>query len=547
MDEDTAETLVETRRELEGYAGDLHDIRDILQLATAADDPVPLTYVEVKHTIEDLDTLKTSILEAQSTLIKKETDEAAKKEDGKNKKNLSKECIRIKDQAYRLLYHVKASQLAKDAERSIRRIERSQLEFPTRNYHEAKKTANAELQLLKGSLCDAKVDELDPLFDILEDPEQRTMLLMSAEATPIDSKDFIKAAAKPSYKIAPLVIPKFNGKLEQRISFWEEFQHAIDKKEDMDDSTKLVYLKQAMLDQSLKSTISDLGIHDKAYKDAVNLLQERFNKPRIVHRQCCEALKNIPTDHNNRISLTSLADKGQHILTSLTRLKTLGASEILTSILELSVSKELKHEWLSHTAALTTTPPVEKIIAFIRQKADQAEGEEIQPISEQQNMPKPASSRNRGSHAAVTPPTSVAVVSTASPAPPTQSNQPTRGAPQSPRTDYPPCRYKCPLCTDHHYPYHCSVFKGYTARQRINHVATHNLCSSCLKPGHAAEVCRSTFNCRICKAAHNSLLHEEQTSVSTPAIGSTNTANPKSTESLKRHTSDDCRSTADWD
>ena len=77
----------------------------------------------------------------------------------------------------------------------------------------------------------------------------------------------------------------------------------------MDDSTRLVYLKQAMQDQNLKSTIADLGVQDEAYSEAVKVLQERFNKPRSVHRQCCESLKNIPISNHTRSSLTALADK----------------------------------------------------------------------------------------------------------------------------------------------------------------------------------------------------------------------------------------------
>ena len=335
---------------------------------------------------------------------------------------------------------------------------------------------------LRSSLDHAVLKPDDELWEKCEDLEDRLMEILSHEVVPLDTKDFSKPFSKPSYKIAALVVPKFNGKIENWISFWEEFDHAINKKLDMDDCTKLVYLKQATLDPSLKSTIADLRIQDKAYSTAIKLLQDRFNKPRIIYRQCCESLKNIPTNTNSGASLTDLADKLQHILTGLTRLESLGASEILTSMAEMSMNKELKHEWLTHTSKLTTTPPVEKVIAFIRERADQAEGEEI--IS-------------------------------------------------STRIEYPPCRYSCPLCPENHYPYHCDVFKGYTPRQRNNHVQTHSLCSSCLKPGHAVAACRSTFRCKTCRAQHNSLLHEDQSSVATPAIGSTNAAISKENYKLK--------------
>ena len=264
------------------------------------------------------------------------------------------------------------------------------------------------MDAIKSSLREAALDPDHDLWEKCEALEERLLEVLSQEVVPLETKDFSKPVLKPSYKIAPLVVPKFSGKIEHWISFWEEFDHAINKKPDMDDSTRLVYLKQAMQDQNLKSTIADLGVQDEAYSEAVKVLQERFNKPRIVHRQCCESLKNIPISNHTRSSLTALADKGQHILTTLTRLRTLGASEILTSMIEMSMGKELKHEWLNHTDELTATPPVEKVIAFIRKKADQAEGEEItfsnKSSNEKNRHPKPAHHKNRGSHVAVAPP-----------------------------------------------------------------------------------------------------------------------------------------------
>ena len=204
----------------------------------------------------------------------------------------------------------------------------------------------------------------------------------------------------------------------------------------------------------------------------------------------------------------------------------------------MSMNKELKHEWLTHTSKVTTTPPVEQVIAFIRERADQAEGEEIisstKSSNEKNRHSKPAHHKNRGSHVAVAPPqptqSTPSVAATTAPASAPQSN---RGASQAARIEYPPCRYSCPLCPANHYPFHCDVFKGYTPRQRNNHVQTHSLCSSCLKPGHAVAACRSTFRCKTCRAQHNSLLHEDQPSVATPAIGSTNAAISKENYKLK--------------
>ena len=189
---------------------------------------------------------------------------------------------------------------------------------------------------------------------------------------------------------------------------------------------------------------------------------------------------------------------------------------------ELVMNKELKHHWLTHTAKMTTTPPVAQVIAFIRERADQAEGEEATistKHSSENCRPNKPSNRNRGSStvASASPAVTSAATSNSNS---TSASQPVRVvAPQSVRSEYPPCRYSCPICSENHYAYHCSTFKDYTPAQRKEHVLANSLCSNCLKPGHASENCRSTYKCKTCKAKHNSLLHEDQVSVSSPAIG----------------------------
>ena len=314
-------------------------------------------------------------------------------------------------------------------------------------------------------------------------------------------------------------MPKFNGKINHWVAFWEEFHQAVDKRPYIEESIKMIYLKQAITDPGLKETISDLGIKDGAYTAAVKLLQSRFDKPRIVHRQHCEALKARSTSNNTRAGITELADKIQHILTGLTRLDTLGASEILTSMAELVLNKELTHHWLTLTAKMNNTPKVTKLISFLRERADQAEGEEstgsAKHSSEKHKNYKP--NRNRGSStvASASPSASSAAVSTSTPITTSQPVPVTSVQPARP--DYPPCKYTCSLCN--HCAYHCSILKGYSPAQRKSHVLTASLCSNCLKPGHVTESCRSTYRCKSCRNNHNSLLHEDQASIASPALG----------------------------
>ena len=319
------------------------------------------------------------------------------------------------------------------------------------------------------------------------------------------------------------MVPKFSGKIEHWVSFWEEFSHAVDQKPEIDEATKMIYLKQAMLDQWLKATIGDLGISEGAYEKSKELLQDRFNRPMVIHRQMCEALKTITPNIHTRASLTELADKAQHILTGLMKLKSKGASEIITSMLELIMGKELRHQWHTYTDAMLTTHPAEKIIAFIRNKAYQIEGEDptsqTKPHFEKGKNHRSNQHRSRGSSNSASG-SSAATSATVAPSVSTPASQPAKVASSQPaKPDYFPCKYSCPLCSENHYPYHCSVFKGYTPAQRKEHVQAHSLCRNCLKAGHTPETCRSTYKCKTCRGQHNSLLHEDEARVASPVLG----------------------------
>ena len=523
--------LMGTRKELESYAQELQELKEPLDQALSKEDPVPVTLAQIRNSQTIMKGLKVSILAAQQILIRQETDKGLAATDSDHKRSVLKLYAKISEQADCLQYMAEAQQHIKAAGREFTRLEKAISENPHKDYRIALANANKQLESVQCAINSVDPPEEDELWMTLETLEDRLLALTSHDVTPIDSKDSVKP--KPAHKITPLVIPKFTGKVEHWRSFWDEFDHAVNKRTDLEDLTKLVYLKQAMQDYNLKSTLADLGVSDEAYPAAIRLLEDRFNKPRILHRQNCELMMSISVCENTRTNLTELADKAQKVLTGFKRLETMEVTQALTSIIELTMNKELKNEWFKATKDLKKPPPAEDVIAFIRERADQAQEVEktvsTKP-SEGRNRTKP---RNRGSHAAVS--TSVPAVVTTPVAVNQTTNQPTqsRGAPAATRTNYPPCKYQCPLCPEKHYPYHCTVFRGFSVQQRQNHVATNNLCNTCLKPGHGTENCHSSFKCRVCKATHNSLLHAEATAPTTPAISSTNSATSETTDTLK--------------
>ena len=218
-----------------------------------------------------------------------------------------------------------------------------------------------------------------------------------------------------------------------------------------------------------------------------------------------------------------MADSAQHILLGFTRLKKLGISEAITSLVESAMGTDLREQWFNYTSDSKDTPAAEKVIEFLRMRADREDSGVIsaphKPSHNKHNKPS-QNKKNKGMVAA----SPVASLPAGPPAVATPSAG-TSLAPagtgvynSQPKKDYPPCKYACPLCPEKHYCFHCSVFKAYSTKQKKEHAVAHHLCMNCLKPGHTAEQCRSLYRCSVCRSKHNSLLHDDS-ALATPVLG----------------------------
>jgi len=69
---------------------------------------------------------------------------------------------------------------------------------------------------------------------------------------------------------------------------------------------------------------------------------------------------------------------------------------------------------------------------------------------------------------------------------------------------------KCPIHQFHHTLQECQNFKGMSTSEKENIVGEHNLCLSCLLPGHRLSQCRSRNRCTVenCGMRHHTLVHE---------------------------------------
>ena len=113
MAEDAAQNLIMTRRELESYVQELHDLKEPLTQAAAREDPVPMTLSQIRNTITALEGLKPRIFAAQQFLVRQETEEDPAAQDAENKRRVLKDWDQAREQAFCLKYIAEALQHVK--------------------------------------------------------------------------------------------------------------------------------------------------------------------------------------------------------------------------------------------------------------------------------------------------------------------------------------------------------------------------------------------------------------------------------------------------
>ena len=318
-----------------------------------------------------------------------------------------------------------------------------------------------------------------------------------------DSKPSTTKSSKSHVKLRHIEIPSFSGKTEDWLAFKRLFFKAVHDNEDLDDDTRLTYLVQAMLDPRVKSELAERLGEPGAYRKIIAELEAEHDKPRWMHRRYCEQMTTLKRNPHTREGMKLLISQVTVIINGLVRLKGEDYKTILTSITEGVMDPELRALWNQRTDSRKTTPPIEDLLQFINQQADQLEDDTATPSLRSGDKAKGRQMpRSRGSTHSVV-----------NPLPAQQrGSQPHKNQSSNQRPLSSTTTSTCPLCQGGHPLFYCPTFEGLPVSQRKEKVMGMKLCLNCLKPHHLAHDCHSTFRCRVqeCGRKHNSLLHEDR-------------------------------------
>ena len=299
----------------------------------------------------------------------------------------------------------------------------------------------------------------------------------------MDRVNFLKSfSANANANVNVNVVPKkkpgrlpevkltvFKGNFEEWETFWSLFRTNVDVRDDLEKTTKFIYLVQS-LEGEPKEMINGLAITDDNYTVALYILRDRYANESKHTNVLMQKFHMMSTPKHNPKDLRVFLTEYRKIKHQLTRVLDFQESEL---VIKSIVVHKLPFQTFDRICDIYVThdftlEQMETGIQHIVDKLEQAvlalaEGATIKQVGV--NSP----SRNQSSKQSKF-----------------KTNQ------------------QCSYCSGEHLAHECTKYK--TVHSRKDRVMQLRLCYNCLTPGHSSKMCHSTKTCRTCGSHHHSSL-----------------------------------------
>ena len=259
----------------------------------------------------------------------------------------------------------------------------------------------------------------------------------------------------------------FKGDFEEWENFWSSFRANVDARDDLEKTTKFIYLAQS-LEGEPKEMISGLARTEDNYSVALYILKQRYANESKQTNVLIQRFHDMSTPKHKdlRVFLTEY----RKIKHQLSRVVDFQANElVIKSVvvhkLPFQIFDRICDIYVTHDFSLEQ---METGIQHIVDKLEQAvlalaEGTVVKQVGVDAQSRESPSKQSKS-----------------------KTNQ------------------KCSYCSGEHPAHNCTKYK--TIQSRKDRVLKLRLCFSCLTPGHSSKMCHSTKTCRSCGASHHSSL-----------------------------------------
>ena len=290
-------------------------------------------------------------------------------------------------------------------------------------------------------------------------------------------------------RLPEVKLTTFKGNFDEWETFWSSFRINVDVRDDLERSTKFIYLAQS-LEGEPKEMIFGLAITDDNYTIAVHILRDRYDNATKQTNVLLQKFHSLPTPKHNPKDLQNFLTEYRKVKTQLAHVLDFQQSEL---VVKSTLVRKLAFQTFDKICDLYVTydftlKQMETGIQHIIDKLEQV----TLALGEKANVKQVGVSSQQTK----------------------QSNQKTN--------------QRCSYCSCDHYFHECTKYKTVNARK--DRVMSLKLCFNCLTPGHSSKTCRSTRTCRtrrlhrhssLCIKAHS---NSNSSEASNPSPSNSNSA-----------------------
>ena len=287
-------------------------------------------------------------------------------------------------------------------------------------------------------------------------------------------------------KLPKLELKKFTGRPQDWQEFWDSYQSAIHDNEELSDVDKFSYLKY-YLEEPAKKVIAGFSLTAKNYKEALNLLEQRYAKPTTIKNAHINDLLYAQAVLNER-NVSKMRELYDKIETHYRGLNALGIKEesyssIVTSALMTKIPDAVRLSMVHGTKDHQDWGIKEMLEAF-RNELDIRE-QHVSICTGKDNGASHYATKERNDFKTrpfgKTPASASALFTK-------EENEKTRSR-------------SCVFCNEEHEERNCHNVTSKEERKKL--IFKFGRCLNCLSKSHRAFQCRSMNVCRTCKQKHH--------------------------------------------
>lgn len=272
-------------------------------------------------------------------------------------------------------------------------------------------------------------------------------------------------------------IPKFAGEYCEYPQFMDTFNTIVhaSKAKGMTDIRRFALLKGSLTGKAL-DTIKCLPMTSENYSDALSLLDERFNRKRLIFEAFVKRLWELPravnTDTLRQLCDSYIAtEKGLKLIATPEEV----VSGVIIQLLLTKCDKDTIRRWEEQSADKDDLPSEDEFTSFLRRRCVQLESVDYafkHTSSASKPEEKPFKTRQKYTNSSVVQ------------------------------------KLQCPVCDQKHTLSSCPSILSMTPEQRYSTVKKAGHCVRCINLPKSHGSCKEI--CKLCKKLHHELLHFEQ-------------------------------------